>query len=121
MIIYDQFQKRALEHIDAHRTLIVSAPTGAGKTAIAEYAIHKTLAAGKTAIYTAPVKALSNQKYRDFRAVYGSDAVGILTGDVSMNTDAPLVIMTTEIYRNSLFEGHHRINNLSWLIFDEVH
>ena len=100
---YDPFQKRAIEAIDAGKSVLVSAPTGAGKTAIAEYAIDQALARGERIVYTAPVKALSNQKFRDFSAKY-PDTVGLLTGDVSLNPDSPIVIMTTEIYR-ILYEG----------------
>lgn len=118
---YDPFQKQAMACIDKNHTVLVAAPTGAGKTVIAEYAIEKAFRAGKQAIYTAPIKALSNQKYRDFREKYGDDKVGILTGDVSLNAHAQIVVMTTEIYRNTLLEDTERIKNVSWVIFDEVH
>jgi superfamily II RNA helicase len=117
---YDPFQLRAIEAIDAEKSVLVSAPTGAGKTAIAEYAITKALSRNERVIYTAPIKALSNQKYRDFSSQY-PDQVGLLTGDVSLNSHAPLVIMTTEIYRNQLFEDPERLKNTTWVIFDEVH
>ncbi len=117
---YDPFQKQAIEIIDREISLLVSAPTGAGKTVIAEYAIEKSIERGEGVIYTAPIKALSNQKYRDFHAKYG-DQIGILTGDVSINPDAPVLIMTTEIYRNTLFENVKRISHIRWVIFDEVH
>ena len=117
---YDPFQLKAIAAIDAEKSVIVSAPTGSGKTAIAEYAIEKAFERHERVIYTAPIKALSNQKYRDFSARYGEN-VGILTGDVSLNARAPLVIMTTEIYRNQLFEDPERLKNTSWIIFDEVH
>ena len=117
---YDPFQEKAIAFIDEGKSVLVSAPTGAGKTAIAEYAIEKALASGQRAIYTAPIKALSNQKYRDFSARY-PDQVGLLTGDVSLNPHAPVVIMTTEIYRNQLFEEPRRLENTTWVIFDEVH
>lgn len=117
---YDAFQKQAINAIDQERSLIVAAPTGAGKTVIAEYAIEKSLERGESVIYTAPIKALSNQKYRDFQNRYG-DKIGILTGDVSINADAPVLIMTTEIYRNTLFEDVRRIEKVRWVIFDEVH
>lgn len=120
-MIYDDFQKQAIGHIDNNHTLIVAAPTGAGKTIIAEYAIEHAAQKKKAAIYTAPIKALSNQKYRDFRARYGEEKVGILTGDVSINSEAPILIMTTEIYRNTLFENIDRFKNVSWVIFDEIH
>ena len=117
----DPFQKKSLEWIEKEHSVFVAAPTGAGKTLIAEAAIDKALARSEAAIYTAPIKALSNQKYRDFRAKYGENRVGILTGDVSINPDAPILIMTTEIYRNSLFENLDRIQKVGWVIFDEVH
>ena len=117
---YDDFQKKAISIIDQERSLLVSAPTGAGKTVIAEYAIEKSLARGESVIYTAPIKALSNQKYRDFKERY-QDKIGILTGDVSINPDAPVLIMTTEIYRNTLFEDVRRLEKVRWVIFDEVH
>lgn len=117
---YDPFQLKAIEAIDQGKSVLVSAPTGAGKTAIAEYAIRKAFAKNERVVYTAPIKALSNQKYRDFIQSY-PDQVGLLTGDVTLNPGAPLVIMTTEIYRNQLFENPERLKNTSWIIFDEVH
>ncbi len=117
----DAFQKQAMAWIDKEHSILVSAPTGAGKTFIAEYAIQKAMERNEHVIYTAPIKALSNQKYRDFRTTYGNEKVGILTGDVSLNADAPILIMTTEIYRNSLFENSERIQKIGWVIFDEVH
>lgn len=116
----DPFQQQAIEWIDKEHSVLVSAPTGAGKTLIAESAIEKALSRNESVIYTAPIKALSNQKYRDFRARYGEN-VGILTGDVSLNPEAPIVVMTTEIYRNSLFENAERIRKIGWVIFDEIH
>ena len=117
----DPFQEEAIRQIDEGRSVLISAPTGAGKTLIAERAIEHALAREEKVIYTAPIKALSNQKYRDFRAAYGDARVGILTGDVSINIDAPILIMTTEIYRNSLFENSARIKQTGWVIFDEIH
>ena len=117
---YDPFQQKAIEAIDQEKSVLVSAPTGSGKTAIAEYAINKALAREERVIYTAPIKALSNQKYRDFSVRY-PDRVGLLTGDVTLNAHAPILIMTTEIYRNQLFEDPERLKNTSWVIFDEVH
>jgi len=117
---YDPFQLKAIEAIDKEESLIVSAPTGAGKTCIAEYAIERALAKNEGAIYTSPIKALSNQKYRDFTSKYG-DRVGIITGDVSINPYAPLLIMTTEIYRNNLFDNSRRLEKARWIIFDEIH
>jgi superfamily II RNA helicase len=120
-MIYDDFQNKAIEAINKGETVIVSAPTGAGKTVIAEYAIDHARQSGNQAIYTSPIKALSNQKYRDFREKYGEEAVGILTGDVSLNSGAPILIMTTEIYRNTLFENPERFRDVSWVIYDEIH
>ncbi|MBI4398902.1 MAG: DEAD/DEAH box helicase [Candidatus Omnitrophica bacterium] len=117
---YDPFQQQAMEVIQREESVFVAAPTGAGKTAIAEYAIEMAMARGEDVIYTSPIKALSNQKFRDFSAKYGNQ-VGILTGDVSLNPEAPLLIMTTEIYRNTLFESPERLKNISWVIFDEIH
>ncbi|MBI4394690.1 MAG: DEAD/DEAH box helicase [Candidatus Omnitrophica bacterium] len=117
----DPFQQEAIEWIEKERSVLVSAPTGAGKTLIAERAIDKALSRQEEVIYTAPIKALSNQKYRDFRASYGEARVGILTGDVSINVDAPILIMTTEIYRNSLFENLDRVQKVGWVVFDEIH
>ncbi len=120
MFQYDPFQLKAIEAINRDKSVLVSAPTGAGKTAIAEHAIERSLARGERVVYTAPVKALSNQKFRDFSAKY-PESTGLLTGDVTINTHAPLVIMTTEIYRNQLFEDPKRLENTKWVIFDEVH
>jgi superfamily II RNA helicase len=117
----DPFQKESIAHIQNGVSVLVSAPTGSGKTLIAESAIDQAFQAGQSVIYTAPIKALSNQKYRDFRARYGDEPVGILTGDVSINPDARVLIMTTEIYRNSLFESASRVDKIGWVIFDEIH
>lgn len=117
----DPFQEQSITWIRDEHSVLVSAPTGSGKTLIAESAIDLALSRGEGTIYTAPIKALSNQKYRDFRARYGNERVGILTGDVSINAQAPIVIMTTEIYRNSLFENLDRIRKVGWVIFDEIH
>lgn len=114
------FQRRAAAAIRAGKSVVVAAPTGAGKTLVAEIAIADTIARGGRVIYTSPLKALSNQKYRDFRAVAGTQ-VGILTGDVSINADAPLLIMTTEILRNEIFDAPHRLDGVDVVIFDEVH
>lgn len=120
MFTYDPFQKTAIGHIENNNSVLVSAPTGAGKTVIAEYVIEKCLQSGDGVIYTAPVKALSNQKFRDFKNQYG-DRVGILTGDVSINPDSPVMIMTTEIFRNKLLSEKFSLDNYKWIIFDEIH
>ena len=100
--------------------MIVSAPTGAGKTLVAEYAIERCIERKARVIYTSPIKALSNQKFRDFRATYG-DAIGLMTGDVTINPDAPVLIMTTEIFRNTIFESEDRFRDAELVIIDEIH
>ncbi len=117
---YDTFQQQAIDAVDNKNSILVSAPTGAGKTVIAEYVIAQALDCGGKVIYTAPIKALSNQKYREFSELYG-DLVGIVTGDVAINQHAPVRIMTTEIYRNTLLEKPDNIIDIDWIIFDEVH
>jgi superfamily II RNA helicase len=117
---YDPFQQRAIEVIDRGTSLFVAAPTGSGKTVLADYVIERTLERRQRIIYTAPIKALSNQKFRDFTSRYG-ERVGIMTGDVTINPSAPLVIMTTEIYRNTLLEDVERLSRYAWIIFDEIH
>ena len=119
-IIYDPFQEKAIGYIKDGHSVIVSAPTGAGKTVIAEYVIEDCLAKEKRCVYTAPVKALSNQKFRDFQKIY-KNKIGILTGDVSINPSAPILIMTTEIFRNKLLEEKESLKDYSWIIFDEIH
>jgi superfamily II RNA helicase len=117
----DGFQVEAVNAIERGESLIVAAPTGCGKTLIAEYAVDVSMERGKRAIYTAPIKALSNQKYRDFRKRFGDEAVGIQTGDVTINPDANLLIMTTEIFRNLILEDSSRLSNIYYVIFDEIH
>ena len=104
----DQFQQQAFEAVDRGDSLIVAAPTGCGKTLLAEYAVERSMALGKRVVYTAPIKALSNQKYRDFRKRFGDEVVGIQTGDVTINPEARLLIMTTEIFRNLILEDSPR-------------
>ncbi len=116
----DEFQKIALDGIAKGESVIVAAPTGAGKTLIAEYAIEKALKEGRRVVYTAPIKALSNQKFRDFSATYPGD-VGVTTGDVSINPQAPAMIMTTEIFRNTIFDNPERLKDVQTVIFDEIH
>lgn len=116
----DRFQQEALEGIARDEDVVVAAPTGAGKTLIAHYAIERALAEGKRAVYTAPIKALSNQKYRDLSEAYPGQ-VGISTGDVSIDAHAPVVVMTTEIFRNTIFDAPERTEEIGWVIFDEVH
>ncbi|QSJ18526.1 RNA helicase [Nostoc sp. UHCC 0702] len=99
----DQFQKEAIASLNAGRSVVVCAPTGSGKTLVGEYAIYRALSRGKRVFYTTPLKALSNQKLRDFREKFGFEQVGLLTGDASINRDAPILVMTTEIFRNMLY------------------
>ncbi|AFZ23527.1 superfamily II RNA helicase [Cylindrospermum stagnale PCC 7417] len=99
----DQFQQDAIASLNAGRSVVVCAPTGSGKTLVGEYAIYRALSRGKRVFYTTPLKALSNQKLRDFREKFGSDQVGLLTGDASINREAPILVMTTEIFRNMLY------------------
>lgn len=119
--VLDDFQREALAHIEQGRSVVVSAPTGIGKTLIADYLIEKAVAEGKRVIYTAPIKALSNQKYRQFVDTLGADKVGIITGDIVVNSEAPVVTMTTEIYRNMALTDPERAANIHYLIFDEIH
>lgn len=118
--LLDDFQVQAIRALDLGHSVLVGAPTGAGKTLIAEYALDRCMREGRRIIYTAPVKALSNQKFRDFSGVYG-DRIGVLTGDVSINPDAQALIMTTEILRNTIFENPRRLSEVDYVIFDEVH
>jgi superfamily II RNA helicase len=113
------FQVEAAEAIDSGDNVLLAAPTGAGKTLVAEYAIEHAVKAGRRAIYTSPIKALSNQKFRDFKA--DGIRVGLMTGDLTLDPDAPLVIMTTEIFRNAVFEDPERFADTDFAIFDEVH
>ncbi|MBN1914201.1 MAG: DEAD/DEAH box helicase [Candidatus Omnitrophica bacterium] len=117
---YDRFQQEAIDCINRGHSVIVSAPTGAGKTAIAEHVLLTCIKDNLGVIYTAPIKALSNQKFRDFQKQFG-DNIGILTGDVSLNADAPVLIMTTEIFRNKILDQPKSLDKYSWIIFDEVH
>ncbi len=120
VMIYDRFQQEAIDYINQSYSVIVSAPTGAGKTAIAEHILATSIQNKLGVIYTAPIKALSNQKFRDFEIQFGEN-IGILTGDVSLNPSAPVLIMTTEIFRNKVLDEPDSLKKYSWIIFDEVH
>jgi ATP-dependent RNA helicase HelY len=117
----DDFQTRALDAVDAGSSVLVAAPTSSGKTLVAEYAVAHALAEGTKAFYTAPIKALSNQKYRDLAAIHGDDRVGLLTGDNAINGDAPIVVMTTEVLRNMIYGRSHQLDDLGLVVLDEVH
>lgn len=117
----DTFQEQAIKAIEKNQSVVVSAPTGSGKTLIADYIINKHRNDKKRIIYTAPIKALSNQKYRDFSEEYGKDKIGLMTGDIVINPHAKVLIMTTEIYRNMAVSGDEEIKDNAYVIFDEVH
>ena len=120
MIELDQFQKEAIASIDQKLDVLVVAPTGSGKTLIAEHAINKCIKHGRKILYTTPIKALSNQKYNDFKETYG-DSVGILTGDRNINKDAPILVLTTEILRNMIFTNDDSLSDVGAVVLDEVH
>ncbi|KAF6013988.1 ATP-dependent RNA helicase mtr4 [Brettanomyces bruxellensis] len=115
----DPFQDTSISCIDRNESVLVSAHTSAGKTVVAEYAIAQSLRDKQRVIYTAPIKALSNQKYRELQAEFGD--VGLMTGDVTINPDAGCLVMTTEILRSMLYRGSEVMREVAWVIFDEVH
>ncbi|MFS4489462.1 DEAD/DEAH box helicase [Dietzia kunjamensis] len=117
----DPFQLEAFSALDGGRNLLVSAPTGSGKTLIGEYAAHRALAGGGRCFYTTPIKALSNQKFRQFRTRFGPENVGLLTGDHSIGADAPIVVMTTEVLRNMIYSGSSALHDLDCVVMDEIH
>ncbi|APY89180.1 RNA helicase [Streptomyces alfalfae] len=117
----DPFQIEACRALEAGKGVLVAAPTGSGKTIVGEFAVHLALGQGKKCFYTTPIKALSNQKYADLAKRYGADKVGLLTGDNSVNSDAPVVVMTTEVLRNMLYSGSQALVNLGYVVMDEVH
>ncbi|AEE46080.1 DEAD/DEAH box helicase [Cellulomonas fimi] len=117
----DDFQADACAALERGSGVLVAAPTGAGKTVVGEFAVHLALSAGRKAFYTTPIKALSNQKYADLVRRYGPDRVGLLTGDTTINGDAPVVVMTTEVLRNMLYAGSPTLLGLGFVVMDEVH
>jgi ATP-dependent RNA helicase HelY len=117
----DDFQVQACEALEQGRAVLVAAPTGAGKTVVGEFAVHLALASDRKAFYTTPIKALSNQKYADLVRRHGIDNVGLLTGDTTINGDAPVVVMTTEVLRNMLYAGSPTLDGLAYVVMDEVH
>src|SRR5437763_12840732 len=117
----DDFQQRSCQALQNGHGVLVCAPTGAGKTVVGEFAVHLALASGGKCFYTTPLKALSNQKHNDFVARYGKDQIGLLTGDLSVNARAPVVVMTTEVLRNMLYADSPALRGLSYVVMDEVH
>ena len=117
----DDFQVRACEALESGDGVLVAAPTGSGKTVVGEFAVHLALQQGRKCFYTTPIKALSNQKFNDLVRRYGPDDVGLLTGDNSVNGDAPIVVMTTEVLRNMLYARSQSLVGLGWVVMDEVH
>ncbi len=117
----DRFQTEAIDALDRGEHVVVAVPTGSGKTVVAEYGIETARRAGRRAFYTAPIKALSNQKYHDLVAVHGTERVGLLTGDNVINGDAPIIVMTTEVLRNMIYESSDALTQLGVVILDEVH
>jgi ATP-dependent RNA helicase HelY len=117
----DRFQAESFDALDRGEHVVVAVPTGSGKTVVAEYGIESARREGRRAFYTAPVKALSNQKYRDLVEIYGEDDIGLLTGDNSINGDAPIVVMTTEVLRNMIYGRSSLLHDLGVVVLDEVH
>ncbi|MGW3241252.1 DEAD/DEAH box helicase [Streptomyces sp. NPDC001070] len=117
----DPFQIEACQALEAGKGVLVAAPTGSGKTIVGEFAVHLALGEGRKCFYTTPIKALSNQKFTDLVKRYGAERVGLLTGDNSVNGDAPIVVMTTEVLRNMLYAGSQALDGLGYVVMDEVH
>jgi ATP-dependent RNA helicase HelY len=119
--VFDDYQRRACRALSDGASVLVAAPTGAGKTVVGEFAAWLALRRPGRTFYTTPIKALSNQKYADFVALHGADNVGLLTGDNSINGGAPIVVMTTEVLRNMLYEDSADLDMLRYVVLDEVH
>ncbi len=117
----DDFQVAGCRSLEDGKGVLVAAPTGAGKTIVGEFAAYLAIEQGKKCFYTAPIKALSNQKYQDLKEMYGENRVGLLTGDTSLNSEAPLVVMTTEVLRNMIYSNSHTLKDLGFVVMDEVH
>src|ERR1700746_1278954 len=118
---FDDFQVDACRALGAGHGVLLAAPTGSGKTVVGEFAVHLALAQGRKCFYTTPIKALSNQKYADLVRRYSAGQVGLLTGDNSINGEAPVVVMTTEVLRNMLYAGSPTLAGLGYVVLDEVH
>ena len=117
----DDFQRRGCLALARGRSVLVAAPTGAGKTVVGEFAVHEALRLGRKCFYTTPIKALSNQKFHDLVDRYGASSVGLLTGDNAINSEAPVVVMTTEVLRNMIYAGSSTLDQLGFVVMDEVH
>jgi ATP-dependent RNA helicase HelY len=118
---FDDYQRDACAHVEAGSGVLVAAPTGAGKTIVGEFAVFLALSNGRKCFYTTPIKALSNQKYADLVRRHGASNVGLLTGDTSVNSEAPIVVMTTEVLRNMIYARSSSLLNLGYVVLDEVH
>src|SRR5699024_3903656 len=119
--VLDDFQMHGCRALEEGRSVLVAAPTGAGKTVVGEFAVHLALARGRKAFYTAPIKALSNQKFGELVEWLGHERVGLLTGDTSIRPDADVVVMTTEVLRNMLYADSDLLHALGFVVMDEVH
>ena len=117
----DEFQIQSLHCVEDGKGLLVAAPTGAGKTVVGEFAAFLAIEQEKKCFYTTPIKALSNQKFAEFVTKFGEDNVGLLTGDTNINSEAPILVMTTEVLRNMLYAGSSTLTNLQSVVMDEVH
>ncbi|HMQ65148.1 MAG TPA: DEAD/DEAH box helicase, partial [Arachnia sp.] len=117
----DDYQLEACRELAEGHGVLVAAPTGAGKTVVGEYAVHRAVGDSRKCFYTTPIKALSNQKYHDLVERYGPDRVGLLTGDTSVNGEAQILVMTTEVLRNMIYAGSPTLGNLGYVVMDEVH
>ena len=117
----DDFQIRGCQALESGKSVLVAAPTGAGKTIVGEFAAFLAMNSGKKCFYTTPIKALSNQKFQDLSAMFGDENVGLLTGDTSINSEAPIVIMTTEVLRNMIYSASSTLTDLRYVVMDEVH
>jgi ATP-dependent RNA helicase HelY len=117
----DRFQVEAIAAVDEGASVLVAAPTGSGKTVVADHGVDRALAQGLKAFYTTPIKALSNQKFADLRARHGAERVGLVTGDTTINSGAPVLVMTTEVLRNMLYARSPALDGLGLVVLDEVH
>ena len=118
---FDEFQTQACQFLEEGHGVLVAAPTGAGKTIVGEFAAYLALETGRRCFYTAPIKALSNQKYQDLKGMFGEEKVGLLTGDTNINSEAAVVVMTTEVLRNMLYASPGALHDLGFVVMDEVH